>query len=118
MNRVNRNPRGVSPRRVHVPAAWVWRGAARHLGMPWFLQAINPYLEEKKKKHSAAGLSRCYGCFMDCAHPISSLIKHEQCGDGGSGTPHSPQDYFAVYSSQKTLHCALLQRHVDTAVLL
>lgn len=38
----------------------------------------------KKQCRSAAGLNQCYGWFMDCAHPISALIKQEQFGNGGS----------------------------------
>lgn len=60
----------------------------------------------KKQCSSAARLNQCYGWFMDCAHPIRALIKQEQCGNGESIAPHSPQDYFVVYWSQKTLHCA------------
>lgn len=73
--------------------AWVWEYTDRHLGMSCFLQAINQCFK-KKQCISAAGLNQCYGWFMDCAHPISSLIKQEQCGNGGSVAPHSPQDYF------------------------
>lgn len=32
----------------------------------------------KKQCRSAAELNQCYGWFMDCAHPISALIKQEQ----------------------------------------
>lgn len=51
----------------------------------------------KKQCRSAAGLNHCYGWFMDCAHPIRALIKQEQCGNGKSIAPHSPQDNIVVY---------------------
>lgn len=51
----------------------------------------------KKQCRSVAGLNQCYSWFMDCAHPISALIKQELCENGESVAPHSPQDYIVVY---------------------
>lgn len=77
-----------------VCAAWAWeyRQTSGDVMVP---AGYKPPL--KKQCRSAAGLNQCYGCFMDCAHPIRALIKQERCGNGKSKASNSPQDYFVVY---------------------
>lgn len=76
-------------------------GIGRHLGKSWSLTAgYKPVL--RKQRRSAAGLNQCYGWFMDCAHPISALIKQEHFGSGGS----IALKIISLFTRARRLHCA------------